>query len=66
MGRERVWVNKLILVFKGRVELVYDSCVCVKRCDRDFFSIIVDFIDIVIFVVIYSWECEKNFFCLEY
>lgn len=54
MGRERVRVNKLILVFKGRVELVYDSCVCVKCCDRDFFSIIVDFIDIVIFVVIYS------------
>lgn len=47
MGRERARVNKLTSAPKGRVELVYDSCVCAKRCDRDPLSIIADFIDTV-------------------
>lgn len=54
MGRERARVNKLTSASKGRVELVYDSCVCAKRCDRDPLSIIADFIDTVIFAAIHS------------
>lgn len=52
--RERARVNKLTSAPKGRVELVYDSCVCAKRCDRDPLSIIADFIDTVIFAAIHS------------
>lgn len=39
MGRERARVNKLTSAPKGRVELVYDSCVCVQNAATEILSV---------------------------